>query len=178
MPESRRLPLSDKDEAALRDGQIDALLDDGLDRYFGGRYEEAIHLWTRVLFLDRSHARARAYIDRARTTLAELQRRSDEMLQASRDLLEQVRRWRAAVVVTDRDLPDGSWRDILHGMQDNPQRPLLIVASRHADGHLWAEVLNLGGYDVLAKPFDALEVQRVVGSACQRWSHRLALEQA
>ena len=89
MPESRRLPLSDKDEAALRDGQVDALLDDGLDRYFAGRYEEAIHLWTRVLFLDRSHARARAYIDRARTTLAELQRRSDEMLQASRDLLEQ-----------------------------------------------------------------------------------------
>ena len=95
-----------------------------------------------------------------------------------RDLLEQARRWRAAVVVTDRDLPDGSWRDILHGMQDDAQRPLLIVASRHADGHLWAEVLNLGGYDVLAKPFDALEVQRVVGSACQRWSHRLALEQA
>ena len=97
MPESRRLPLSDKDEAALRDGQVDALLDDGLDRsvnrsmtlFMLGRYEEAIHLWTRVLFLDRSHARARAYIDRARTTLAELQRRSDEMLQASRDLLEQ-----------------------------------------------------------------------------------------
>lgn len=89
MPESRRLPLSDDDEAALRDRQIDALLDDGLDRYFAARYEDAIHLWTRVLFLDRSHARARAYIDRARTTLAELQRRSDEMLQASRDLLEQ-----------------------------------------------------------------------------------------
>jgi hypothetical protein len=37
----------------------------------------------------RSHARARAYIDRARTTLAEGQRRSDELLQASRELLEQ-----------------------------------------------------------------------------------------
>jgi len=89
MPESKRLPVSPVDEAALRDQQIDTLLDDGLDRYFASRYEEAIHLWTRVLFLDRSHARARAYIERARTALAEMQRRSDELLQASRDLLEQ-----------------------------------------------------------------------------------------
>ena len=30
---------------------------------------------------------------------------------------------------------------------------------------LWAEVLNLGGYDVLAQPFDELEVRRVVALA-------------
>jgi tetratricopeptide (TPR) repeat protein len=89
MADFKRLPSSSADEAAVRDGQIDALLDEGLDRYFAGRYEDAIHLWTRVLFLDRSHARARAYIERARTAVSELQRRSDELLQASRDLLEQ-----------------------------------------------------------------------------------------
>jgi len=89
MADFRRLPSSPEDEAALRDQQIDVLVDDGLDRYFAGRYEDAIHLWTRVLFLDRSHARARAYIERARTALAEIQRRSDELLQASRELLEQ-----------------------------------------------------------------------------------------
>lgn len=87
--ESRRLPSTPADEAADRDSQIEALLVDGLDRYFSGRYEDAIHLWTRVLFLDRSHARARAYIDRARTALGERQRRSEEMLQASRELLDQ-----------------------------------------------------------------------------------------
>ena len=37
-------------------------------------YEQAIHVWTRVLFLDRGHARARAYIERARSALAERQR--------------------------------------------------------------------------------------------------------
>jgi thioredoxin-like negative regulator of GroEL len=68
---------------------VDVLLEDGLDRYFNGRFEDAIHLWTRVLFFDRSHARARAYIDRARTALAEQHRRSEELLQASRDLLNQ-----------------------------------------------------------------------------------------
>ena len=89
MAESKRLPLSHQDEAALRARQIETLLDEGLERYFAGRHEEAIHLWTRVLFLDRSHARAHAYIERARTAMAELQRRSDELLQASRELLEQ-----------------------------------------------------------------------------------------
>ncbi len=92
MVDPRRLesePVLDSRDAADRDSRAEALLVDGLDRYFNGRYEDAIHLWTRVLFLDRSHARARAYIDRARTALAERQRRAEEMLQASRDLLEQ-----------------------------------------------------------------------------------------
>jgi hypothetical protein len=41
----------------------------------------------------------------------------------------------------------------------------LVVASRLADERLWAEVLNLGGHDVLAMPFDAHEVRRVMESA-------------
>jgi DNA-binding response OmpR family regulator len=36
--------------------------------------------------------------------------------------------------------------------------PLLIVSSRLADEHLWAEALNLGVFDVLAKPFQSEEV--------------------
>ncbi|MEO8484348.1 MAG: hypothetical protein ABI634_19225 [Acidobacteriota bacterium] len=70
-----------------RDSRAEALLVEGLDRYFQGRYDDAIHLWTRVLFLDRTHARARAYIDRARTALAERQRRADEMLHTTDDLV-------------------------------------------------------------------------------------------
>jgi tetratricopeptide (TPR) repeat protein len=91
MADFRRLSTERPDETAYRDSQIDALLEEGLDSYFRNHYDDAIHLWTRVLFLDRTHPRARAYIDRARTALAEAQRRSDEMLQASRDLLEQGR---------------------------------------------------------------------------------------
>ena len=87
MPEPRRLAFS-SDDAVDRESRADVLLVEGLDHYFRGRYEDAIHVWTRVLFLDRSHARARAYIDRARTTLAERQRKSEEWLQASQQLLE------------------------------------------------------------------------------------------
>ena len=88
-------------EAADRDSRTEALLVEGLDRYFAGHYEEAIHIWTRVLFLDRSHARARAYIDRARTTLAERHRQSEEMLEASHDLLEQGRTEAARSLLTE-----------------------------------------------------------------------------
>jgi len=64
-----------------RDGKIEQLLLAGLDHYFAAQYDFAISVWTRVLFLDRSHARARAYIERARSALAERQRESEELLQ-------------------------------------------------------------------------------------------------
>jgi tetratricopeptide (TPR) repeat protein len=66
---------------ADRDAKIEQLLLAGLDRYFAAQYEQAINVWTRVLLLDRSHPRARAYIERARSALAERQRQSEELLQ-------------------------------------------------------------------------------------------------
>ena len=65
---------------ADRDKKIEELLLTGLDHYFEGRYEQAVTVWTRVLFLDRGHARARSYIERARGALAERQRESEELL--------------------------------------------------------------------------------------------------
>jgi DNA-binding response OmpR family regulator len=50
--------------------------------------------------------------------------------------------------------------------------PLLIVTSRSADDALWAEVLNLGGYNVLAKPFDSREVFHVVANAWLHWKNQ------
>jgi tetratricopeptide (TPR) repeat protein len=65
---------------AERDAKIESLLLAGLDHYFSSDYAQAIDIWTRALFLDRSHARARAYIERARSALAEQQRESEELL--------------------------------------------------------------------------------------------------
>jgi hypothetical protein len=62
-----------------RDARIEELLLTGLDHYFAGRHELAINVWSRVLFLDRGHARARAYIDRARGAMSERQREGDEL---------------------------------------------------------------------------------------------------
>src|SRR5215470_13497101 len=63
-----------------RDAKIEQLLLAGLDHYFASQYEQAINIWTRALFFDRNHARARAYIERARRAQAERQRESEELL--------------------------------------------------------------------------------------------------
>ncbi len=75
-PSRARAARSESDRTA----KIEQLLLDGLDHYFGGHYEQAINVWTRALFIDRTHARARAYIERARAALAERQRQSEELL--------------------------------------------------------------------------------------------------
>src|SRR5258705_2404850 len=80
-----------------RGTKIEQLLLAGLDHYFAAEYEQAINVWTRALFLDRSHARARAYIERARSALAEGQRECEEVLQN-------------AVAAFDRGEPDEARR--------------------------------------------------------------------
>jgi tetratricopeptide (TPR) repeat protein len=74
--------------AADRDAKIEQLLLAGLDHYFAAQYEQAINIWTRALFLDRTHARARAYIERARSALAERQRQGEELLHKGVDAFE------------------------------------------------------------------------------------------
>ncbi len=67
-----------------------------------------------------------------------------------------------AAIIADEFLPDGDWRRVLRHTLSRSDPPRLIVASRLADEVLWAEVLKLGGCDLLAKPFDAVEVRRAV----------------
>ncbi len=74
------------------------------------------------------------------------------------------------VVITERDLPDGCWTDVLDVVSARPKPPVLIVTSRLSDERLWAEVLNRGGYDVLAQPLCADEVKRVGELARDYWS--------
>jgi CheY-like chemotaxis protein len=69
---------------------------------------------------------------------------------------------RPAVVVCEQELPDGGWRDVLENLQKRGDAPPLVVTSRLADDSLWAEVLNLGGYDLLPKPLERREAERVV----------------
>jgi hypothetical protein len=72
----------DAEVGADRTTKIEQLLLDGLDEYFAGRFDQAINVWTRALFFDRHHPRARAYIERARAALAERHRQSEELLES------------------------------------------------------------------------------------------------
>ena len=73
------------------------------------------------------------------------------------------------VLLCEETLFDGNWKDLLHLTQEMSAPHNLIVTACHADDRLWAEVLNLGAYDVLQKPFRAQEVFRTIGLA---WSDR------
>jgi len=78
-----------------------------------------------------------------------------------------------AVVLCERDLTPVTWIDMLESIRHLPHPPSLIVTSRLADERLWSEALNMGVWDVLAKPFNRGEVIHSVKSAWQRW-HRQA----
>ncbi|MCC7498499.1 MAG: response regulator [Bryobacterales bacterium] len=79
--------------------------------------------------------------------------------------LRHLRSERVQIVLCERDLADGNWRALLEAIQTLEHPPALVVTSDQADEYLWSEVLNLGGYDVLQKPFDVIEVHRVLSLA-------------
>jgi len=78
------------------------------------------------------------------------------------------------IVICERDLSGSSWKDLLRETAAMPDAPYVIVTSRLADHQLWGEALNLGAYDVLAKPFDVHEVIRIVSLAWIHWHERRA----
>lgn len=87
--------------------------------------------------------------------------------------LDRLREKCPAVIICERDLPDGDWKQILQEVCSRAIPPALIVTSRFADEWLWAEVLNLGGYDVLAKPLDRGELLRVIDHAWSRFRNEM-----
>jgi DNA-binding response OmpR family regulator len=80
--------------------------------------------------------------------------------------LECVERNAPQVVIVESNLAGWNWKQVLRDLNRLSKPPQLVVTSRTADELLWAEVLNIGGYDVLARPFAAEELERVVASAC------------
>jgi DNA-binding response OmpR family regulator len=69
------------------------------------------------------------------------------------------------VVIAECDIPNWNWKALLYDLQRRFPAPQLVVTSRTADDYLWAEVLNMGGFDVLARPLERDEVERVIASA-------------
>lgn len=82
--------------------------------------------------------------------------------------LKVLRQGVASVVITEKDLPVGNWKDVLGAVRHLSSSPLVVVSSFHADDYLWAEALNLGAYDVLTKPIERMEAIRVFNSAWMR----------
>ncbi len=78
------------------------------------------------------------------------------------DALELLVRQRFTAVFCEAALIDLSWKELLALLLAAAGAPPLVVISRSADVYLWCEAFNLGGYDVLAKPFHRNEVAHVL----------------
>ena len=86
-----------------------------------------------------------------------------------------LRRRRFAVILWDSDCMGTGWQSFATDRGAGSRgSPALIVTSRTADASLWAEALNLGAWDVLAKPFEPQEVRRVLSMAVAHADSRVA----
>ena len=69
------------------------------------------------------------------------------------------------LILADADLPDGSWRNLMLFVQNAGRACEMIICAPLEDNQLWAEVIQCGAYDMIAEPFERLEVSRIIRSA-------------
>jgi DNA-binding NtrC family response regulator len=84
--------------------------------------------------------------------------------------IQQATQWlsnhHAPVIICDDTLPDGHWQELWERVRRLQEPSAFIVSAHWTDARLWAEVLNLGAYDVLVKPYEKSEVTRILQQAC------------
>ncbi len=161
-PQSSGPRRSDATSGAEDEGRIENLLVTGLDHYFAGEFEAAINLWTRVLFLDRTHDRARAYIDRARSAQAEQQRISEALVHEGLAAFDKGEVIRARALLSDA-LNQGASHDVALGVLGRIDR--LDAGSRVA-----APVRPATRRRTLARPSVAAEVNQRRGTIALWWA--------
>jgi len=71
-------------------------------------------------------------------------------------------------VLTEASLPDGTWEDVVEVVGRIRRGVAVVVTDLLADARFWVDVLDVGAYDLLAKPFCCGEVQRVLANAVDR----------
>lgn len=82
-----------------------------------------------------------------------------------REAASQLRTLPVPIVIADAHIPPpGSWRDLLR-VSTPVGQPRVIVAAREPDDWFYNEVLVLGGYDILVKPFVQADVIHLVSIA-------------
>ena len=75
---------------------------------------------------------------------------------------------RVQVVLTDRALPDGDWREVLEIVAQGRAYVQVVVCSRLGDHTLLIDVLEQGAYDILIEPYEREEIRRVLEATAAR----------
>ena len=77
-----------------------------------------------------------------------------------------------AVILCEERLPDGSWKDVLGCIAYLTENPRLVVIASEPRESLYAEVLNLGGWELLVRPIRGEEARRLLDVACDKFAGR------
>ena len=99
---------------------------------------------------------------------------SMRQLQTCQQALVFLRQNPLPLVISWCEMPDGNWKDLLHQLPLLTKPPLLAVSYQPTGRCFWSEVISLGGYDILVKPFGASDVFRLVSLAWENWKDRSA----
>jgi len=75
----------------------------------------------------------------------------------------------APVILFDRELWPGLWREAVGLLTRRSPRPYLILLSPTSDGNLWEELQRFGGSDILRSPIDRESTLGAVGRAWSLW---------
>jgi DNA-binding NtrC family response regulator len=76
------------------------------------------------------------------------------------------------VVLTDPQLPDGSWEDVVHFATEAPSPVNVIVVSDVVDIALYLESIQRGAFDFVVPPLPLTDLTYVVRSAVENTLRR------
>lgn len=88
------------------------------------------------------------------------------------DGIKAIRATGAPIVILDRDITGEDWRPAVRRLAESTSA-CVILASQVVDDYLLDEVIQHGGYDVIAKPLRAQEVIHAVEFASAATKSRL-----
>jgi DNA-binding response OmpR family regulator len=97
--------------------------------------------------------------------------RAESVQQARRQLLAT----EYDIVVTEAQLLDGKWLDVLHLVRDSSHEPAVIVTGRDMEAQFRVQALHLGAHDLLPQPFSQAEVERIFSNAFARQMYATTL---
>ena len=80
-----------------------------------------------------------------------------------------VNRLGSPVVLCGRDVPGIDWREVVGVLAAAVPRPCVILISPVTDSWLWKEIVEHGGYDVLATPLRDADATRSIRLALAYW---------
>lgn len=78
-------------------------------------------------------------------------------------------RLQSPVVLCGRDVPGIEWPDAVRILASALPRPCVILTSPVTDSYIWREIVERGGYDLLATPLRDADTTRSIKLALSYW---------